>query len=209
MQVLPKFQYLHIHNIPIFGIIPLQFPIKLSLPIVINYVGLVSYFEENRKLIDSLKNNHLFQLNYYGKISDSFKININSLDLFNSKNIFFSGEEYDNSKKANFYENCFFINNLYGSDKVYKKLALSNKLYDAAIYKRPILVNKDTFMAKLVSKYKLGLVLDTSSSNFEDELFTYYSNFNFNEFNNNCKIFLNDVSDDLVAFSNEFKKFLL
>lgn len=57
-----------------------------------------------------------------------------------------------------FYKYADCINNLYGSNSNYLNFALSNRLYHSVQIGIPILVCPNTFMAKIVQRYKIGFV---------------------------------------------------
>ena len=74
--------------------------------------------------------------------------------------------------------------NCYGSESKAVKYAISNKYYDAAFYRRPLIVSPDTTMSRLTGDYAYALDLDNTDN--LDELYFWYCNLNKDAFENYC-----------------------
>lgn len=109
--------------------------------IVISYIGLIRFHEQNKKVILKFKNDRRFILRFIGK--DAFALkefckvnNVNNVELI---------DRFPPEKTLDYYYETDIIYNLYGSNTPLLDYALSNKLYYAAKLKMPILVCEGTY----------------------------------------------------------------
>ena len=88
--------------------------------------------------------------------------------------------------------------------------AIPNRLYDAALYKKPLLVAKNCYLADVVEEYGLGKAIDTNldAESYRREICSFIDSFNQNRFIENCKKFLADVAADQVNFRTLVKEFV-
>ena len=156
--------------------------------ITIGFVGGLRYFDINKKIIDAFANSKEYNLLYVGKkhpgcdleeYSVSKKINnINFLPAF------------DNEEKPKIYESIHIINSMYGSSTDEVRTSLPNKLYDAILYKKPIIVSRDTYLHELVDEYRIGLAVEIDKQNIKDELTHYLNEFDKDLFYQGCERYL-------------------
>lgn len=183
-------------------------PKKIGKPIKIGFVGLVRYFDVNTKLIKAFENNPNYSLVYHGSIYDD--CDLPSYCKENSiNNVTFTGP-YENDQKPQLYENIDVINSIYSLESPEVSQAIPNRLYDAALYKKPLLVAKNCYLADVVDKYGLGKSIDTSLSaeEFYSEVTNFIENFDQDKFLENCKFFLTKVNLDQNKFRNVIRDFL-
>lgn len=172
----------------------------------IGFLGYVRYFDVNSRLIEAFKNDKNISLSYIG-------VQFADCDLRgycsnnNIKNVSFV-DKYENSQKAKFYKNIDIINSIYSLDSAEVKPAIPNRLYDAALFKRPIIVAKGTYLEELVKKYKIGFSIDIFSENIQERLNDYLKKFDSKEFQKNCDKFLKDVMNDENKCKEYVKNFL-
>lgn len=176
------------------------------LPIVIGFVGGVQYLEENKRFCNHLKNNPRFILKYVGKVHPGCdlkgyckKINMNNVEFL---------PPYENADKPYIYEKIDLINSVYGADSPITKLALPNRLYDAALFKKPILVSKGTLLAEIVERYNMGLAIDTRESELAMRIDAYLERFNRELFVEGCESFLSSVNQDEKLILERIDEFL-
>lgn len=175
-------------------------------PIVnIGYVGLVRYRDENIALIEKMKNTFRYQLWYIGKMTDDCDLK-GYTEKHEIKNISYVGR-YDNAQKMDLYKNIDIINSLYGNDSLEVTTLLPNRLYEACLLKKPLLVSSKTFLAELVERYGLGIIVDVDEDDVLEKINKYIDNFNPEEFNSNCYDFLNDVKKDEEKLYGHLKEF--
>lgn len=168
--------------------------LKSKKKITIGFLGYVRYFDVNSKLIMDFKNDKKYALTYIGTpFSDC------DLDTFcktNSINNVTLIGKYNNDDKAKLYEKIDLINSIYSLSSEEVQPAIPNRLYDAALFKKPIIVNGGTYLSEIVEKYSLGLIVSPFDENIKDCVINYINNFDNKKFTENCNKFLNDILKD-------------
>ena len=204
-RFLPDGEYVVSHNYNQLETKNVLQQLKKQEPIHISFIGTIRFFEMDKKLIDSLKNDKRYVLDYFGKNSEILKDyceqndveNVSFLPMFNPNEL------------TELYSRTNLINNLYGYNDRYLDFAISNKLYHAIQLKLPILVCKNTYMAELVSKYSLGLIYDFDNERMPDVLYNWYINFDFQEFSKKCDELINQVKECNSLFETKIKNFMI
>ena len=167
---------------------------EITQNIIIGFVGCVRYFDVNSTLIDKLKNSEEIKLSYVGPAYDD--CNLKEYCQENKiENVSFI-DSFDNKEKANLYKKITVVNSIYSLKSPEVLQAIPNRLYDAAIYKRPILVAKGTYLEKIVNKYGLGIAVDVYEDDLNSIIEEYLRAFDYKEFNEKCNRFLQDVLRD-------------
>lgn len=173
IQYLPPYDYRTIHNIdPSMDEYLLRFKHTKSDVIRIGYYGNLSYWTSCKEMLDLFANDQRFIMKFAGPNVERIRdyCNVNHI-----VNVAFHGE-FPKNKTVDFYCDTDIIYNLYGSNNVNVRTALSNKLYYGLSFELPILVNSNTLMADIVSKYGVGFVFENNHA-FPDKLFNEYSCF--------------------------------
>ena len=201
---LPKGTYYTVHNIPASIPTEMRAVQKNEGRIIISYIGLIRFMEQNKRIIDFFANDARFELRFYGTRSEELK---EYCDQKGIGNVRIKGT-FDSSETIEYFRQTDFVMNLYGNHTPLLDYALSNKLYFAAIMKRPILVCRDTYMEKVSTKWGFGYVLDLVDPKEKDELVLYYNNLNSDELTRNCSAFLNEVQNEQAATIAELKRVL-
>lgn len=167
--------------------------------LVISYIGGVSYYESNIRVINGVSRNHKIHLRYIGsgtceKALEAFCANNNI------KNVTFSGR-FSPSQKETFYNNTDFVLSCYGDDTPVVRTALPNRLYESCFYKRPLVVNTGTYLADLVQRHNIGIVVDLNNyDDFFNKLTELASPENYQKYVKNCDLFIEIVRNDLIKF---------
>ena len=167
---------------------------EITQNIMIGFVGCVRYFDVNSILIDKLKESDEIKLSYVGPTYDDCNLK-EYCEKNGIKNVSFV-DSFDNKEKANLYKKITVVNSIYSLKSPEVLQAIPNRLYDAAIYKRPILVAKGTYLEEIVNKYELGIAVDVYEDDVEVMIREYFKNFDYVVFNNQCNRFLEDVLQD-------------
>lgn len=186
---------MNVHNIP-FKFSREEFPMAIDKSkIVIGSVGMISYYNENNALIQKLANNQCIDLQFHGIVTEEWKIEEYLIKNNHIKNMKFFGK-FDNSKKAEIYKQISIINNIYGNDSINTRTLTANRLYDAAIYKKPVIVSCDTYLAEVVKAYGLGIIVDVFNDDIYKVIMDYVESLNLEEFNQCCDVFLEHVLNE-------------
>lgn len=185
--------YVFTHNIPhSFERFEVTDP-GLQDELCIGYVGSIRYEEENAALVRQFSTSQRFALGYWGTQAKG-------CDLENKckgvSNVSFHGP-YSNDEKKEIYRDIDIINSIYGIQSRETTTAVPNRFYDAAIYGKPILVSKGTFLADLVVEYGLGIPVDVFDDDVPALLSSHLESFDEREFDAACKRLLDDVERDL------------
>lgn len=199
------YEYILSHNID-FGIMDDSFKSTRSdsKKLRISFIGLVRYYEENKKLLDLMKNEHEIKLQYYGMNSEELGTYCKNKGI---TNVDFH-PRFDPSETTSFYQITDVINNIYGNDSIELTTALSNKLYYAAYYKIPILVSKGTLMEKIVERYNFGLSVDLDEDDLKQRIIEWYEAIDWDVLKKGCEDFLYQVKRDEKDFKNKLIFFL-
>ena len=98
------------------------------------------------------------------------------------------------------------IFNLYGNHTPLLDFALSNKLYFAAKFCRPILVCPDTYMEKVSKGF--GYTMDLDAPHIADDFYSYYSTIEKDKMLKACDEFLEEVLKENEIFNRQVETFL-
>lgn len=175
--------------------------------IKIGFVGGVRYFKENTKLIDNFANNNKYILKYIGQPN----IDCNLEDYCCHKainNVYFQGR-FENKQKPKIYEDIDIINSIYGNNSLEVTTALPNRLYDALLFKKPIIVSKGTYLSAVVDKYKIGVVVDVVNDDLVNKLEKYICDFKIDDFNKNVDSLLKIITNEQKIYFQKIEEFVL
>lgn len=203
---LPKFNYTLVHNdttIDDITIKKFENRKRNKDKIVISYIGLIRFHEQNKKVILKFKNDSRFVLRFIGKDAYALKEfcennNINNVELI---------DRFPPEKTLDYYYETDIIYNLYGNNTPLLDYALSNKLYYAAKFKMPILVCPKTYMEEVSIQNGFGFKFDLDDLEANDNLYQYYQNIDWNIFREKCNMFLEKVTEENINFNKRIKDF--
>lgn len=170
-EFLPKGDYVDIYNISNQGIPDNIFEVKKSLPIVIGYVGTVAYPEQVESLMNLVEKDTRFRFEIYGNDPNGERIN-HTIDKKGYRNTIYYGP-YNPENKPSIIKKVDILFNAYGNDSPLLKYALSNKLTDAAMYKKVVLNSPQTSMHSFLGPCSFDIDLNTAKS--LNELYKWYS----------------------------------
>lgn len=175
--------------------------IKKENPIIISYIGYVRFIPQLEKFILKFKNNPHFLLKFIGKDSKKLELFCKNQNIHNVILI----DYFHPQKTYDYYEETDIVFNLYGNNTPLLDYALSNKLYFAANFKKPIIVCPNTYMEKVSKTYNFGITVDLEDEAAADNLYRNYNHINVKMFNEGCETFLNKVVDENKSFINLIK----
>ncbi|TCI71259.1 MULTISPECIES: capsular biosynthesis protein [unclassified Exiguobacterium] len=172
--------------------------------IVISYIGLIRFNEQNKKMIIKFKNDDRFLLKFIGTGANHLK---SFCDFHNVRNVVLI-DKFPPEKTIEYYYESDIIYNVYGNNTPLLDYALSNKLYYAAKLGMPILVSPYTYMEEISLKYGFGYSFDLENNNACTELYDYYNNINWIDFRKNTEAFVNIINTENENFKKMVKEFL-
>lgn len=163
----------------------------------INYIGSIRDYKINIDFINSLKNKKHIAMNFHGEgaINKDIENHVTNQTIGNVK---LTGR-YEKEQESEFYKISDFINILIPNDSINSRTLLPNRLYNAAIYGKPILAFDGTYLSEIVKKYNLGIVIE-SFDNIEREIIEYINNFNLDLYENGRRLFFESVIKENRSF---------
>ena len=143
--------------------------------ISVGSIGSLRDIRINLEFIQSLKDSKIIQLNFHGE-GDNDNYILRYLSEHDIENVNLTGR-YTRDEEESLYSKNEIINVLRYNDGINNKTALPNKLYNSAIYGKPMLAFEGTYLAEIIKKYNLGIVVD-SFDNIEKKIIDYIKNIN-------------------------------
>lgn len=174
-------------------------------PVNIGFVGGIQFVKQNQSLLKQFANNPKYLLSYIGKahLGCDLQPFCQENDI---RNVYFR-PAFTNDQKPGIYENVQLINCIYGCDTQVVRLLLPNRLYDSVLFKKPILVSKDTYLAQVIEQYHLGLAVDVENEDVVKAVDNYLASFDRERFEQGCRLFLERVEEEIAAYSQALDRF--
>ena len=172
-------------------------PIDVSGVIKISYIGAIRDAELNLALINSLKGCSNIELIYNGDGVSVDRIEKEIIDK-SIKNVKVTGR-YDPGCEHELYCKSTMINSLVSPFDINSRALLTNRLYNAVLSSRPLLVLRGTYLSEVVEEYGLGLIVD-GFDNLDFLIKSYFKCFDPQEFQKSCEKFFSVVSSDMNKF---------
>lgn len=165
-------------------------------------IGSIRDYAANAEVIQALANFKDFNLKFVGKGVASSKLEFYSSKI-GAKNVDFLGY-YQKEEEGGFIQNSSILNIYYPKIKSHSS-ALSNRFYNALIYKRPMIVTSNSIQAYYVEKYHLGVSVDDCVG-LGDKLISFLTNVDVEEFNKRCNCLLDNFIEDYNRFYSSIKE---
>lgn len=166
---------------------------------VLSYVGLVRDFAANARFIAGAGGHRDWDVRYIGQglcerqLADFCRAR-------GIRNVSFQGS-FRPEEKARFYDQANFVIGIYGADTPIVRTLTPNRLYESCLHQRPIIVDSGSYLAKLVQAKGVGAVIDLDrNAAWSSALDRYYSADHFEEYEENCHRFLEEVKVDMATF---------
>lgn len=196
VNFLPKSNYLLCHNFDSELSSFISSTIKNSnlrgRPIRIAYIGSISYESQCKLLIDLVLKDDRFEFYFYGNEDTSLKISKYVHHIDESRIKIMGG--FMPKDKKRIYEKTDLVFNCYGNQNKIVRYAISNKYYDGAKYRTPVLVSPNTEMEKLCGNY--GFTLDLPNLTGLDGLYSWFKGINWSDYNSWCIELLSRAEKD-------------
>ena len=168
----------------------------------IGYVGVVRFQNENLLMIEALKNNKQYKFSYYGYIHASCDMP-KIIENKKYNNVSFNGA-FNNDDKPMIYQTIDIVNAMYTNKDLNSRLCLPNRLYDCLIFKKPIIVPKGTYCARIVEQYNLGIAVD-ETVDIKKAIMNYINKFDSKKFNANSEQLLQKIFEDQKLIKDKIK----
>jgi glycosyltransferase involved in cell wall biosynthesis len=177
----------------------------------ITFAGNIRLDEQTTALLLTMKNSKKYTFGFIGRMLDE----CNLLDICNSNEIlnYFIQGAFTNQDKPSVYSKVDIINAVYANGEDHLSLAdstpLPNRVYDAAIFKCPIVASRGTYLAELIKEYNLGFEINGFDLKVEAKFDEYINNFDEVEFRQGCDRFLRDILMEEDNFRNTLKNIFM
>lgn len=176
---------------------------------VISYIGFIKYFDNINSFNSLIKNSPDLFVRYIGADETSEGNKIKQFCMKNSINNVEFVNRFSNDEIDKYYNATNFVHCCFGNFNEQVKTLLPNRLYKSCIYKRPIIVSSRTYLAEIVSKYGIGIVLDINKSDhFFKDINKYYDRAYYERYANNCNRYLETVIRDIEVFQSKVREIL-
>lgn len=152
----------------------------------------------NPEVIDALGNKDGVNLSFVGKGPASKELE-DYVNLKGYKNIEFTGF-YQKAEEPQIIAKCNFINIFYPQIPSHQT-AVSNRFYNSLIYKRPMIVTKDSTQGDYAEKYNIGLAI-TDCHDLDIKLKSYLESLDYPSYCKRC----NELLHELLKDYDEWKK---
>lgn len=173
-------------------------------PIVVSCIGAIRDFQANSELIEALGNDSRFEVRFDGEGACSNEL-ISFSKTLDCKNVFFTGR-YRKQDESRLYSIASAINLLRYSEGYNDRVALPNRLYNAALNRRPVICYTGTLLAKYVVDYGLGVCVENKEC-IKKSLIEYFSNFDHASYTSNASAFLSDIVEENQVFKETRDEF--
>lgn len=163
-------------------------------PVKILTIGQIRDLSSNSRLVLSFKNNSKFNLYFEGdgQANDSLKKISKECN-----NVYFNGR-YLKKEEASIVEKYDLINILLPVS-VADNTLMTNRFYLSLIHRKPMIVNYESFQAKYVSKYNVGVII-RNNDNIPVKLTEYINNFDEKKYNLGCSELLKEIKSEINKF---------
>lgn len=205
---LPDEKYITLHSINTEvtkGILKNEKLHEKTSPIKITFIGYVRFFNQDIQMIESLKNDSRFLLQYIGEGSQVLKNYAEKNGIYNIHTL----GRFDVKETSNFINHADIINNVYGTNTPGLKSAISIKFYYSLYREIPILVSKGTYMEEVATE--AGNSITIADNNFEDMgnyLYEKYNDINQVQMKSKIHNYIEKIEGNNKLFNEYLEKYI-
>lgn len=180
-------------------------------PIEFSFVGNVRLDRQTEAMLLTLGNDPNIHMRFVGRIVPGCRIR-ELIQEHGITNVSLEGA-FDVSQKPEIYADTDLINTVYANDTE-DRLALGdstpipNRLYDALVFRRPMIASRGTYLAQIIEKYHLGLVVNGFDKDLSEQIETYFRTFDHKAFSKGCTELLKEVTEEEEIFLCRLKDVL-
>ena len=169
----------------------------------ISFWGLVRHIELNKNICDVFGNDERFNLYYHGE--GFYKELKEYCDEKKYNNVYITGR-YNRDEIKGFADNADIIHCVYDNNYITAP-TLAVKLYDAVRYKKPILVQKGSYVEEFLKKYEIGFSFDINND-VKEKIYDWFKSKNAEKVIANYDKLLQDIVSDDINFEKRLMEFV-
>ena len=170
----------------------------------LSFWGFIRHEEINKKIIQTLGNDHRFEVHYYGREQQT-ALNLKAFVAEQQfQNIFFHGA-YQPQDRYGFAEQTDLLLNMYENDATMQK-AMSNKFYDGLVFYLPQICTKGSYMGWRIAQAKVGIEV-VPDIKLGDTVWEYYSTISWNNFEERCDQQLDSILKEYETGIEQIRNF--
>ena len=173
-------------------------------PIEVLTIGAIRDYSSNIEVVKALANKDNIKVSFVGKGGTSDKIAAYCKDN-GIANVSFTGF-YQKHEESCYVKNATFMNIFYPR-VITHDTALSNRFYNSLIYKKPMIVTRNTTQGDYVEKNRLGIAL-SDCGNLYDALINFINTENYLEYSTRCNSLLRTFLKDQEEFESAVRAFV-
>lgn len=166
-------------------------------------IGAIRDYSSNIEVVKALGNKEGVKVQFVGKGGAAIKIE-DYCKKEGIENVSFTGF-YEKHEEAGYVKNTTFMNIFYPRI-ITHDTALSNRFYNSLIYRKPMIVTKDTTQGDYAERYGVGLALETTGG-LADKLKEFLKQ-DYAAYCECCNSLLCDFINDYNEFYNAVKRFI-
>jgi glycosyltransferase involved in cell wall biosynthesis len=173
--------------------------------IFINYIGALREYQITVDFMNALKDSKRISLKFHGEgfVNKDIDAYLKQSPI---RNVELTGR-YVREQEPSLYLSSDMINALEPNDFINCKTFLTNRLYNAAIYGKPVIAFEGTYLSEVVKEYDLGLVIK-DFNNTEDAVLGYIRSFQVELFDQGRRRFLEVVIKENKDFKEKVLNFV-
>ncbi len=167
-------------------------------------IGAIRDYSSNIEIVKALANTPGIKISFVGKGGTADRI-AEYCKKESINNVSFTGF-YQKSEEAGYVKNTSFMNIFYPR-VITHDTALSNRFYNSLIYKKPMIVTKNTTQGDYVAKNHLGVALD-DCKNLHANLLDFIQAEDYVKYCERCNNLLRSFLFDQELFENAIRNFV-
>lgn len=167
-------------------------------------IGAIRDYSSNIEVTKALTNKEGFTLRFVGRGQGTVERLQAYCDEVNADNVKFIGG-YDKPEEPGYVKSSTFMNIFYPR-VITHDTALSNRFYNSLIYRKPMIVTKNTIQGDYAEKYNVGIAIK-DCSNLTDDLNAFIEQ-DYKAYCKRCDDLLTEFLRDQKEFVETVKKFI-
>lgn len=167
-------------------------------------IGAIRDFSSNIEVTKAIANQDGFTLRFVGRGQGTVEKLQAYCDEVKATNVSFVGG-YNKPEEAGYVKTSTYMNIFYPRI-ITHDTALSNRFYNSLIYRKPMIVTKDTIQGDYAEKYNVGVAV-TDCSNLTNDLKAFLQQ-DYKEYCKRCDGLLMEFLNDQYEFVEAVKKFV-